>query len=192
VTSSSAALPSACPDEASGAPFTLSGLSAVCRNFCARSRTRGAYVHQAAMFTRRRLPHPMRHGGAHWGHGVYRTQTVRRLWLSVPASAGRRVMSSRSARDDRRVAISPPPVRNMQHKRCGLTALDGEVGSPSHGSVAAGPAGPPPTIQCPAPDSGYRSHLTGAQSATYCNALACTRPYVTVSRAKMIFRVIET
>ena len=113
MTSSSAALPSACPDEASGAPFTLSGLSAVCRNFCARSRTRGAYVHQAAMFTRRRLPHPMRHGGAHWGHGVYRTQTVRRLWLSVPASAGRRVMSSRRVPARRRMLSRGKPQRQL-------------------------------------------------------------------------------
>ena len=191
-------------------------------------------------------------GGAHWGYGVSPTQAVRRLRLSVPASAGRRVMSSRrvparrrmlswgepqrqlpcgatasqmrpalpgrrgahlprrdhhsrrywspvserinarSARDGRRVATSPPRVRSMRHKRCGPTALDGGVGSPSNGSVAAGPAGPQPTIQCLGPDSPDNSHLTGAELATYCDGSACTRPYLTVDALKTIFRVIET
>jgi hypothetical protein len=67
----------------------------------------------ALMFTRRRLPYPMRRGGAHWEHGVFRTQTVRRLWLSVPASAGRRVMSSRRVPARRRMLSRGKPQRQL-------------------------------------------------------------------------------
>lgn len=55
----------------------------------------------------------MRCRGAHWGYGVSPTQAVRRLRLSVPVSAGRRVMSSRRVPARRRMLSWGEPQRQL-------------------------------------------------------------------------------